>query len=169
MNALDFLALGILVFTTVRGAFRGVAREFLGVAAVGGAYLVAGLVYNEVGDTFASVLTDPNPRSGTAYALTFGFLAVAFGLVGWFLNSVIKRIPNLGPLNQAAGVLFGGLKGALLVSVILLSLRWFPNTEDTVDESMVARFFEPAVDLMADHADQVIEQLPEAVAPIVDR
>ena len=169
MNWLDFLALGILVFTIVRGAFRGLVREFLGIAAVAAAYLVAGMVYQEVGDTFASFLTEPNARAGTAYALTFGALGVFFALVGWFLNSVIKRVPNLGPLNQAAGILFGGLKGALLVSVIVLSLRWFPNAEDTLDDSTVAMFFEPVVDVLADHVDQVIEALPEAVAPIVDR
>lgn len=169
MNWLDFLFLGILVFTIVRGAFRGVVREVLGIVAVVAAYLMAGLLYNEVGDTFAGVLTDSNARAGTAYALTFGALAVLFALVAWFLDSVVKRIPNLGPLNQAAGILFGGLKGALLVSVILLSLRWFPNAEDTLDDSTLTAFFEPVVDTLADHVDQVIEALPEAVAPIVDR
>jgi membrane protein required for colicin V production len=167
LNVLDVVCLVILAFTIIRGAFRGLVREILGGVAVACAYVVAGLVYREVADTMAGVIISASARAGTAYALTFGVLVVIFALVGWFLESMIKRVPNLGPLNQAGGLVFGGVKGALLVCVILLCLRWFPDAGDTLDKSALAPVFAPFVDMLADQVDQVVEEkLPEAVAPL---
>jgi membrane protein required for colicin V production len=167
LNGLDLICLAILAFTIVRGAFRGLVREILGAAAVACAYLVAGLSYQEVADTMAGVILTANARAGTAYILTFGVLVVVFALVGWFLDSLIKRLPNLGPLNQAGGLVFGGVKGALLVCVILLCMRWFPDLGETLDKSALAPLFEPLVDVLADQVDQVVEEkLPAVVAPL---
>jgi len=167
LNGLDILCLAVLAFTIVRGAFRGLVREVLGSAAVACAYLVAGLLYKEVADTMAGVIITANARAGTAYALTFGVLVVVFALVGWFLDSLIKRLPTLGPLNQAGGLVFGGVKGTLLVCVILLCLRWFPDQADTLKSSALAPVFEPLVDMLADQVDQVVEEkLPAVVAPL---
>jgi membrane protein required for colicin V production len=169
INGLDLLLLAVLAFTIIRGVFRGLMREVMGVVAVGAALLVAGLLYHPVGDTFSTVIDSDNIRYGTAYVLTFGVLAVVFALVGWFLDSLIKQVPDLGPLNQAGGLVFGGFKGALLVATILLCLRWFPNMEDTLDESALEPVFEPLVDMLADQVDQVVEEkLPEMVAPLTD-
>lgn len=168
-NGLDFFCIGVLLFTLVRGAFRGLVRELMGIAALVGAYVIASLVYNEVADTMSAFLPEPNARAGTAYALTFGVLVVVLALVGRLLDNLVRRMPNLGPANQAGGLLFGGLKGTLFVAVILLSLRWFPGAADTLDESVLRRFFEPLVNTLADQVDQVVEErLPAAVAPITD-
>lgn len=167
LNGLDGICLTIVAFTIIRGAFRGLVREVLGGVAVACAYVVAGLVYKEVGDTMAGVILSTGARDGTAYALTFGVLVVAFALVGWFLESLIKRAPNLGPLNQAGGLVFGGVKGTLLVGVILLCLRWFPDAGKYLDDSALAPVFEPFVDVLADRVDQVVEEkLPAVVAPL---
>lgn len=169
INGLDLLLLAVLAFTIIRGAFRGLVREVLGVVAVGAALLVAGLLYQPAGDTFATVIDDDNIRAGTAYILTFGVVVVVFALAGWFVDSLIKRVPDLGPLNQAGGLVFGGFKGILLVSVLILSLRWFPNMADTLDASALAHVFEPLVDTLADRVDQVVEEnLPDVVAPLTD-
>ncbi len=167
MNTLDVICITVVGFTVIRGAFRGLIREVMGAAAVGAALIVAGLVYKHMSDTFSGVLLDSNVRDGTAYALTFGVLVVVFALVGWFLDSLIKRAPNLGPLNQGGGIVFGGLKGVLVVAVILLCLRWFPDAGDALDDSALAPVFEPLVNTMAHQVDQVIEEkLPEVVAPL---
>lgn len=167
LNGLDLICLALLAFTIVRGAFRGLTREVLGVVAVGAAFAVAGLVYKGVGDSMAGVIHDDNIRAGTSYALTFGVLVVVFALGGWFLDTLIKRMPDLGPLNQAGGLVFGGFKGTLLVCVLLLCMRWFPDLDDTLDESALAPVFAPLVEVLADQVDQVVEEkLPEVVAPL---
>jgi membrane protein required for colicin V production len=167
LNGLDMICLVVIAFTVVRGAFRGLIREVFGVVAVAAALVVAGLLYRQLADTMDGVLLDAAVRAGTAYALSFGVLVVIFALVGWFLDSLIKRASGLGPLNQAGGLVFGGLKGTLVVAVILLCLRWFPDAADTLDDSALAPVFEPLVDTLARQVDQVVEEkLPEVVAPL---
>jgi membrane protein required for colicin V production len=169
VDTLDIICICVVGFTVIRGAFRGLVREVMGVVAVVGALIVAGLLYKHMSGTFAGVLLDSSVRDGTAYALTFGVVAVGFALAAWFLDSLIKSAPNLGPLNQAGGLVFGGLKGVLLVAVILLCLRWFPNAGDALDDSALASVFEPLVNTMAHQVDQVVEEkLPEVVAPLTD-
>jgi len=167
LNGLDLICLALLGFTIVRGAFRGLMREVLGVVAVAAAFAVAGLVYKGIGDSMAGVIQNGSARAGTAYALTFGVLVVVFALVGWFLDTLVKRMPDLGPLNQAGGLVFGGFKGTLLVCVLLLCVRWFPDMEDNLDGSALAPVFAPLVEMLADQVDQVVEEkLPEVVAPL---
>jgi len=167
LNGLDLFCVVVLGFTIVRGLFRGLVREILGLVAVAAAFAVAGLLYNEVADTMAGVFQEPSARAGTAYALTFAVLVVVFALVGWFLDTMIKRLPDLGPLNQAGGLVFGGFKGTLIVAVVILSLRWFPQAEDTLDGSALVPVFDPIVDVLANQVDQVVEEtLPAVVEPL---
>ena len=161
LNWVDGIIVVVLGFTLVRGAFRGLVRESLGVVSVVGAYVLAGHTYHFVEPAFLDTLPTPAIGSGVSFVLTF----VAFALVLMLLFRLgehgLVRAVNLGPVNPAGGLVLGTLKGALMVSIILFVLRVAPSGEAWVNQSALSRLFVPMANAMG---EGFLKALPEAPA-----
>ncbi len=121
MNSLDALLLVGLAPFAVRGLFRGLCREALGVAG-----LVAALFVAAAGDTrLSAVLVGRDlvhePWAGpAAFGLLFLVTVLAANLVGRLADRLVRAL-LLGWLNRAAGIVFGTLKGATVLGLGLLA------------------------------------------------
>ena len=124
MNALDIVIGIILVFTLVRGIFRGLVVEISSIIGIFGGIYGAVFYYQAVAQFLQRWISD------TAYANIIGFLlifGVIFVLVG-ILGVVIKyllNIASLGWFDRLCGAAFGGVKGILIASVLLFALTTF--------------------------------------------
>jgi membrane protein required for colicin V production len=161
LNGLDVIILGVLGFTMIRGAFRGLVRESLGVAAVGGAYVLAGLFYKSIEPAFVDTLPTPAIGSGVSFSLTFVGFALLLMLLFRLGEHGLVRAIHLGPVNPAGGLVLGTLKGALMVSIILFVLRVAPSGEAWVNQSALSRLFVPMANAMG---EGFLKALPEAPA-----
>jgi len=159
LSWLDAVIVVVLGFTLVRGAFRGLVRESLGVVSVGGAYVLASHTYHAVEPAFLDTLPTPAIGAGVSFALTFVGFALVLMLLFRLGEHGLVRAVNLGPVNPAGGLVLGALKGVLVVAILLFVLRVAPSGEDLAQESAIAHLFLPVADALG---EGFLRALPDA-------
>lgn len=123
MNVLDIIIAIILLFFGIKGLKKGLILEVVALLAFGiGIY---GAMH--FSDFTAATLTDYieiNPKyiDTTAFILTFIILVIIVNLIGKLVSKMVRDM-NLGTFNKIGGFIFGGAKGILLCSLLLMVLN----------------------------------------------
>ena len=119
MAIIDIILGGLLLYGLIRGAWKGFFSELASLLSllVG---LYAAIAFSDyVGEVLSdNVSWDPKYISITAFAITFIAVVVGIILLGKFFTK-LASFAMLGWLNKLLGGVFGFLKWALLLSVIL--------------------------------------------------
>ena len=119
MNTLDFFILIPVVLGFILGLFKGLIKELISLAAI-----VLGIYGAKI---FAPVVSgifvksfDMSPKTATPVAYLVLFITIIIGMLilANMLNKLFDSLA-LGGLNKFLGGIFGGLKFALVVSVLL--------------------------------------------------
>lgn len=119
MTGVDVLILVVLLGSTVIGALRGFVREAVSVVfwilAVWGAWQFGPVIVPHLG----GLLADPSiaPWVGRLVILV---LILLLGWVVGMLLSYFTRSIGLGPLDRVIGVLFGIVRGMVLVGLMII-------------------------------------------------
>jgi membrane protein required for colicin V production len=119
LTGVDVLILVVLVGSTVIGALRGFVREAVSVVfwilAIWGAWQFGPVVEPHLG----GLLADPSiaPWVGRLVILV---LILLVGWVAGMLLSYFTRSIGLGPLDRVIGVLFGIVRGMVLVGLMII-------------------------------------------------
>ncbi len=138
MNPLDIVIAVVLGFCFVRGLFRGLIKELSSIVGVFGGFYAA--------YTYYSLFATPLSRwiSNSAYLNILSFLVIFcvmfFGIssLGHVIRYILKSA-SLGWLDRICGTGFGGIKGILIVSVLLLALTTFlPKNAPIIKDSLLA-------------------------------
>lgn len=125
MNYLDIIMGGLILYGAVRGFFKGFIIEAASLIALIAGLVGALLFAAAVSDLLTSYFNfDTVPPAGIVFALIFIVIIVAVNLLARMLTKIIK-MAALGIINRIFGVLFGGLKYALVLSALLLLLDQF--------------------------------------------
>ena len=124
MNPFDILIIVILGYSFVRGLFRGLVKELSSIIGVLGGFYAAYTYYKVLAGLLAGFIHD------TSYLNILSFLAIFCGvlIVIGVLGVIIKYLLNiafLGWVDRIGGVVFGALKGVLIVSILFISLTAF--------------------------------------------
>jgi membrane protein required for colicin V production len=120
MNALDIILLAFLAFGLVRGFLRGFFVEIASLVA-----LVAGVYGAFHFSNFAAEILNKkvdwneNTINIVAFVGTLIIIVLAIALAGKALTK-IADFAALGLINKLLGALFGGLKIAVILSVLLI-------------------------------------------------
>ena len=134
MNVLDIILLGFLGFGVVRGFSRGLFVEITSlVALVAGVY--GAIHFSDFATGFLETKTEWNEKTIniTAFAITFILIVFGIALAGKALTK-LADFAALGILNKFLGAVFGGLKIALVLSVILIVFERMNSTLPFVDK-----------------------------------
>jgi membrane protein required for colicin V production len=138
MNPLDIVIAVVLGYCLIRGVFRGLIKELSSIIGVFGGFHTAYTYY----PLFAGPLS--GWISNTAYLNILSFLIIFCGVFFAIsvLGIVIRYIFNsasLGWVDRICGAGFGGTKGILIVSVLLLVLTTFlPKNASIIQDSLLA-------------------------------
>ena len=119
MNTFDIIIAALLLFGFLRGIFKGLFVEIASLAAlIGGVY--GAMHFSFYASDFLKKQLDWNEHyiSLSAFALTFIGIVVVVSLAGKLLTR-IASFAALGILNKILGGIFGFLKIAFILSVIL--------------------------------------------------
>ena len=126
MNSLDMFLLIPIAAGFIFGLFKGLVKELASLLAIVlgiyGAKLFAPYAYNILINTFGISVHMAKPLS---YFVLFVLIAIGMLLLARMLDKFFDSI-SLGGLNKLLGGVFGGLKFALIVSVLL-------NVFDAID------------------------------------
>jgi membrane protein required for colicin V production len=134
MNTVDIILAVILLYGLVRGFFRGFFAELASfVAFIAGIY-VAVYFSHILSDYLADRVTwNIQYVNLTAFAITFIIVVFLISLAGKFLTTV-ANLAMLGILNKLMGGIFGFLKVAFIVSVIIMFFHATNEDVSVVDE-----------------------------------
>lgn len=129
MSALDIIIGLVLAGTIIAGLRRGFFHELLGLVGIAGGTLAGIWGAATLGESFANWLPDFAGKSVTAYLLCFTLLFLAF----YFLTrNIAKHMKesldnsSLGWINNTLGGLLGGVKGAIVLSLIFMYAEFLP-------------------------------------------
>ncbi len=124
MNPFDILIIVILGYSLVRGLFRGLVKEVSSIIGVLGGFYAAYTYYSVLAGLLSGLIHD------TAYLNILSFLIIFCGvlIIVGVLGVIIKYLLNiafLGWVDRFGGVVFGVLKGILIVSILFITLTAF--------------------------------------------
>ena len=119
MSYIDIILLLPLVYGLIRGLFQGLVKELTAIAAIIIALLCAKFFAPQAALLIAKYVSFPeNICQIIAYLAIFLIVALLLHLIGYIISKLLKAIA-LGWLNRLLGAIFGTLKWALIVSVLL--------------------------------------------------
>jgi membrane protein required for colicin V production len=154
VNALDIIALVIVVVSGASAATRGLARELISLSAT-----VAGIILAIRNYPLAADFLELFGVSRVAANL-IGMVAILASvlLLGALLTLLVRRtvqVLRLSALDHLVGGAFGLVRGYLVVMIVFLALTAFPIREGWLRESQTRSFFlagSPIVLSLADPA-----------------
>ncbi|MGD9329902.1 MAG: CvpA family protein [Desulfobacterales bacterium] len=124
MNALDIVIGLILVFTLVRGIFRGLVEEISSIIGIFGGIYGAVFYYPSAARFLGRWISDTAYANIIGFLLIFGVLFISVGILGVMIKYLLN-IASLGWFDRLCGAAFGGIKGVLIAAVLLLALTTF--------------------------------------------
>lgn len=136
MNYIDIIIAIPLIFAGFKGFTRGLVVELASLAGlILGIY--AAYHFSAIAMPFVSkiVHADPAYQRMAAFALTFLVVLIAVHLIGKLIEKIVDLVA-LGFANKIAGLAFGVLKGALVISVVIFVITtfastWIPKNKET--------------------------------------
>lgn len=135
MGTFDIIIAVILVFGLIRGIMKGLFVEVASlVALVAGVYGAIHFSYF-VGDFLKERINwDAQYIRLISFAITFALIVFAIALLGKLFTK-LADFAYLGWINKFLGGIFGALKLALILSVVIMVFDRFNNTIPFVNEA----------------------------------
>lgn len=145
MNWADYVILAVLFISVLIGLARGLISEVLSLVIWVAAFWLAWLFGPVVARYFEGSVSLPTARMAIGYGLCF----VAVLLAGALLRFMISRLVSstgLGGVDRLFGMMFGLVRGVLIVSavVFLLGFTPLPNEPLWRESAMLPQFAAPA-------------------------
>ena len=142
MTWVDLAIIVIILISTFISLVRGFAKEALSLAGWIIAFWVALTFMTRFAQLWAKVIVDPTFRLITAFAILFVLTLLASFVANFFASQIIKRT-GLTNLDRFVGVIFGFLRGLVLVSIVVLLLGLTPVPKaDWWQDSLLLTNFE---------------------------
>ena len=119
MNIIDILILIPILYGLIRGLIKGLVHELTSLVA-----LVLGVVGARMWAPTLKVQLlemidmDPTVAQVISYCLVFFAIALSLNLLGRLVSKLLSAV-SLGGVNKLLGAVFGAVKLALIVSVVI--------------------------------------------------
>lgn len=153
---LDYALLAVILLSTLISLFRGFVKEVMSLLG----WVLAGWTAFRFSNDFALFLQRFISHEGAGYALAFVGLFIGVLILSVLVNRLITKLIHLGGLktiDRVLGCLFGALRGALVVTVLVLLGGISPLAADAVwsDSFMIEYFGEVSTWLSENIAERV--------------
>ena len=140
MNGLDWLILGILLFSALHAASQGFVFELLSLLGVVFGYLLAAWKYPVAAHYLAPYVKTETIASGAGFLIIFVGVVIFTGVAGRIARWAATAA-GLKGIDRLLGAIFGLLRGALIVVVLVMAMASFLPLSHTLAESFFAQYF----------------------------
>ena len=147
-SLLDWIVLGILLYSVVVSWFKGFVREVLGLITVLAAALISAWFYRDVGNLFKDVARTENLALFFGFSVTFLVVLIAGFVTIWVITKFMK-FAKLEWADRLLGAAFGFVRGWLICAVILLAVTAFGVQTERLKNSELAPYFLPGSRVIA--------------------
>ena len=130
LNVFDWILVAIISASCIFGLLRGFVKELLSLASWVAAFFVARLFSFKLSNFMVDWIDQPQFRLIAAFAILFAATLV----VGALINNVFSRLVSATGLtgtDRLFGMVFGIVRGCLLVIVMVSLLSLTPVSNDT--------------------------------------
>ncbi|HEC04998.1 MAG TPA: CvpA family protein [Thiothrix sp.] len=162
MNSINYIDIGIVILvllSAIVGFFRGFVREAFSLTTWVAAGVAAYMFYEQLAEQLPFNISPDIARNGVAVLLIVVGVFVIGSLVNYLFSKAIKAV-GLGGTDRVLGGAFGALRGALVVTlvVLLMGLGLTTFTDGALWKgSKLVPYFE-------DSAEWIKKEIPENAA-----
>ena len=140
---IDYTIIAIILASTIIGLIRGFIKEALSLVIWIVAFIIAIRYASLLSELFASNIHNVSLRLGMSYVI----LLIAVLIIGMIFNFLLGKLvayTGLGGTNRLLGLVFGFLRGIVLVAglILLAQLTELPKTS-AWQHAVVLPHFEP--------------------------
>ncbi|MEX2488230.1 MAG: CvpA family protein [Pseudomonadales bacterium] len=129
MAIIDWAIVGIILVSSLISIKRGFVKEALSLATWIAALIIARIFAESLSTLLVGFVDNPSIRLGIAFAILF----VATLIVGAMVNHLISefvKMTGLSGTDRVFGMVFGVLRGGVIVLVLVTILHPTPLSED---------------------------------------
>ncbi|MFA6920736.1 MAG: CvpA family protein [Gallionella sp.] len=117
LNLFDLIVFGIVGLSAMMSFFRGFVREVLSLGAWVGAALITVYAFPAVAEMLKPHVKNEAVANGFASLFTFMGALIIISIFTGLLRKLFKSGSDIGLLDNGLGLVFGAMRGALLVAV----------------------------------------------------
>src|SRR3954447_10926021 len=139
MSAGDWIIVAILLLSAVTAVAQGFFQEVFSLAGVVVGFLLASWEYQSVAQRL-SFINPPWVADITGFFVIFLVIAVVAGIMGRVASWLMKQA-GLRSIDRVLGGAFGLLRGALIVTVVVMVTAAFAPQLQWLERSQLAPYF----------------------------
>ncbi len=140
MNIADVVIVIVLLVSVIQAAVSGFFQEAFAIAGAVFGYIVAAWQYQHLAGHLTRYVSSRWLAEIVAFLLIFTVVLVLAGLLGRTVRWLIKEV-GLSGVDRFMGALLGLVRGALLVSIVLLGMTAFTPNSRWLQGSGFAPYF----------------------------
>jgi len=129
LNILDIAFVTVILLSAIIGFFRGLVREIMSLLGWIVSIWLAWVYAPRLAYLFESLLQSPDVRQAAAFVSIFLLTLVLFAVLSYLISKVITTSALKGT-DRTLGILFGALRGALIVAVIVVLINSSPFAKE---------------------------------------
>ncbi|MDH3713522.1 MAG: CvpA family protein [Gammaproteobacteria bacterium] len=141
MTYVDFIILGIVLLSAVISVLRGFVKEAVSLASWVLAFWVSATFAGKLSGLLPDAIAAVQLRVALSFAILFLATLLVGGLANFLISSLVLR-SGLSGTDRALGVVFGVLRGVVVVAVLVLLAGLTTVTQESVwtDSLLVENF-----------------------------